>query len=90
MEKFGIGNETYQIIKVADQSFSIFKWKDFELNLLLFFIIVFALIDISGGQAMIIHYIRRYAKKGRPFNKLNLVDQVYLTNICNQLTLEQV
>ena len=78
MEKFGIGNETYQIIKIADQSFSIFKWKDFELNLLLFFIIVFALIDISG-QAMIIHYIRRYAKKGRPFNKLILVDQVYLT-----------
>ena len=75
MMPFGVGNQTYQVIKVDDQSSSIFKLKTLELSLLVFCLTISGLVCISG-QAMIINYIHQYAKKGRPFNKLILMDQV--------------
>ena len=72
---FGVGNQTYQVIKVDDQSLSIFKWKSLEQILLVFCLTVTGLICISG-QSMIIHYIHKYSKKERPYNKLILIDQV--------------
>ena len=81
MMSFGVGNETYQVIKVHDQSLSLFKWKALELNLLVLCLTILGLVCITG-QGMIIHYIQNYAKKGRPFNKLILMDQV-LQNVHN-------
>ena len=83
MMSFGVGNETYQVIKVHDQSLSIFKWKALELNLLVFCMTILGLVCITG-QGMIIRYIQKYAKKGRPFNKLILMDQVSAK--CSQFT----
>ena len=76
MEAFGVGNQTYEIIDIDDQSLSIFKWKDWELNLLLISLTISEMICISG-QAMIIIYIQRYAKKDRPINTMIWVDQVF-------------
>ena len=53
MEAFGVGNQTYEVININDQSLSIFKWKDWKLNLL------FISLSVSS-QAMIIIYIKRY------------------------------
>ena len=64
---FGVGNETYQVIEVDDQSLSIFKWEALELNLLVF------CLTISRKQA---NSALKLSKKNRPFNKLNLMDQV--------------
>ena len=79
MMAYGVGNETYQVIKVDDQSLSVFKLTTLELILLVLCLTASGLISL-GGKGFIIHYIHKYAKKGRPFNKLILVDQVLISN----------
>ena len=76
---FDIGNQTYQAIKVDGQFLSDSKWITLKLILLVSCLTVSGSICIRG-KALIIHYIHKYAKKGRPFNKLILVDQVLISN----------
>ena len=80
MDTFGVGNQTYEVINIKDQSLSIFKWKDWELNLLLISLTISEMICMSG-QATIIIYIHRFTKKDRPINTMIWVDQVFHLHI---------
>ena len=73
----GVGNQTYYIDGMDDQSLSPFKWDNWDFILFAFILTIAGIISI-GGQALIIHYIKHYARKGQPINRLILVDQVHM------------
>ena len=73
----GVGNQSYHLDKMEDQSLSTFKWNNWDLTFSAFILIIAGIISI-GGQALIIHYIKHYARKGQPINRLILVDQVHM------------
>ena len=73
----GVGNQSYHLDKMEDQSLSTFKWNNWDLTFSAFILIIAGIISI-GGQALIIHYIKDHTKKERPIDRLILVDQVYV------------
>ena len=69
-------NQSLHIIDMEDHSSTImFEWDEWKLNLFTFFYGFSALIAIAG-KTMIVYYIIRIAPKGRPLNRMFLIDQV--------------
>ena len=75
MYKLGSLNQTFFANEIIDHSFSLLKWKNWEISILVLFLTICTIVAIVG-QTMVIHYIQKYAPKQRPINRIILVDQV--------------
>ena len=71
----GVADEIFEITNFDDQTVFVYKLELWKLCLLIFFYVTFALVATCGGL-MIVWYIKGYAPKNRPFNRMILVDQV--------------
>ena len=85
-ETFGLGSEEFQISNIEDHAVPIFKLKYWQLDLLICYYSICAIIAIVG-EALVIFYIMQHAPKDRPLNRMILIDQVYITYIlCKKYT----
>ena len=85
-ETFGLGSEEFQISNIEDHAVPIFKLKYWQLDLLICYYSICAIIAIVG-EALVIFYIMQHAPKDRPLNRMILIDQVCITYIlCKKYT----
>ena len=77
----GIGSEAFEFEDEGDNSVSVYNLEFWKWCLLISFHIIFATLA-NIGQVMIIWYIRWYAPKQRPINRMILVDMV-CSRSCN-------
>ena len=75
MFEFGMKDQKFETINVDNHLVPIYRLQWWELYLLICYYVICAIIVISG-QLMIIFFIKRYAPKERPINRMILVDQV--------------
>ena len=68
-------DQEFEAINVDDHLVPIYRLQWWELYLFICYYVICAIIVISG-QLMIIFFIKRYAPKERPINRMILVDQV--------------
>ena len=73
-ETFGLGSEEFQISNIEDHAVPIFKLKYWQLDLLICYYLICAIIAIVG-EALVIFYIMQHAPKERPLNRMILIDQ---------------
>ena len=71
----GQGGEIFDVISIQNQKVGIFEWDWWKLILLFIFYAIGAGI-MTCGQVMIIVYIKKFAPKVRPINRMILIDQV--------------
>ena len=77
----GIESAVFKIEDREDNTIPVYKLEFWKLCLLISFHIIFAMMA-NTGQVMIIWYIRWYAPKQRPINRMILVDMV-CSRSCN-------
>ena len=75
----GLADEIFEITNFKDQTVLVYKLELWKLCLLIFFYAFFALVATCGGL-MIVWYIKGYAPKNRPINRMILIDQVIFSS----------
>ena len=82
----GFADEIFKITNIQDETLFVYKLGLWKLCLLISFYVVFALVA-NCGRLMIVWYIKRYAPKNRPINRMILIDQVIIPfgHLCNQI-----
>ena len=71
----GQEDEIFDVLSIQNQKIGTFELEWWKLILLFFFYAIAAGITIFG-QVMIILYIKKFAPKERPINRMILIDQV--------------
>ena len=60
---------------LTDQTLELTKWESYQSTLLIIILMLCGMTDI-GGKSLFLHYIRTYAPKNRPINKMFAKDQI--------------
>ena len=75
----GVADEIFEITNIQDEPLFVYELELWKLCLLISFYVIFALVANCGGL-MIVWYIKGYAPKNRPINRMILIDQVIFFN----------
>ena len=72
---YSVTNDTFEIANVTDHRVPVYRMQLWKLSALIAFFVIFSILG-KIGQLMIIWYLKGYAPKNRPINRMILVDQV--------------
>ena len=72
---YSVTDEKFEIANVTDHMVSVYRLPLLKLSVLISFFVIFSILG-KIGQLMIIWYLKEYAPKNRPINRMILVDQV--------------